>query len=139
MTFAEAFVSLGLTEFFLYFGWVIKCDGGMATKYEIHERISPVIWEHQVSLAAVRKELARGAGGQSPFLSVHRRAFSKMRSDAIKHLALLWAENDLFNSQREAEAFIRHYRRGVFLPFMRETLRRKIVKRRARLKLAAAA
>lgn len=94
--FAEAFLELRLTEFFLYSGYLERC-GLLSASYEMSQPFCAQIWGHSASLDGVREALGKASepkGG--PFLAVHRLALEAMEMPARRTLGAFWAKAGLF-------------------------------------------
>jgi hypothetical protein len=100
--FAEAFLDLRLTEFFLYSAY-LQSKGRLQSTYSMTQPFCAQIWEFSAIEAGVREALGRAAeikGG--PFIAVHPRALKAMGEPARRLVAEFWHAAGLFPSVADA-------------------------------------
>lgn len=104
---AQEMVAHGLTEFFLYQGWIIASVGGLEAVHALERVRCPAVWPSGAGAAAVSREIARAEASDTPFFTVHQRALASFDSERVGILAGWWAERGLFASSRGARRFIK--------------------------------
>lgn len=108
--FAEEFVAAGLTEFFLYAGWITARYGSLAGHVDGTVVRSATVWPRRRSAADVRRALAEADELDAPFLAIHRTALARMDREAVAALAAFWVARGMFPDTRQATAFVLGYR-----------------------------
>lgn len=110
-SFAHEFLRNGLTEFFLYIGWIISQGYNIHDFYRLDQPSGPIVWPEGAHLAAVSTAVAESESCGSPFFSVHRSALATLPDDGVRVLTKFWTGRGLFPSDYAAEAFISEFRR----------------------------
>ncbi len=85
--FESAFLSTGVTEFFLYGAWIASRRGSLEAVYEIAPLNCQTIWPHDASLKKSRAKIEAARTEDSAFFAVHRLALGAMDADTIAMLA----------------------------------------------------
>lgn len=103
--FATAFARGGLSEFFLYSGWILRRDGDWSAVYDGTALQCPTIWGGGATPERVAAVLAEVEALDAPFLGVHRRALRRIGGEAFGLLARFWVSEGLFPNPRAAGRF----------------------------------
>ncbi len=133
--FAREFIARGLTEFFLYSGWVLRRDGSLDAVMDLVDQPNPMVWPGRATAAGVRAAIDEAAG--APVFGVHRRAIPRLDDDAVALLAQFWAARGLVDDEAAGVALLRglqaRHRRDAALQRVRD-LPGKAVKTALRLR-----
>ncbi|WP_460798514.1 DUF6492 family protein [Microbacterium sp. GXF0217] len=121
--FATEFVEQGLSEFFLYSGWVHRSDGSWSEEYDGDAIQSPTVWAGASDGDGVRAALAEVDRWDAPFFAVHRRALGRLDSAATAVLSQFWTRRGLFVDEGDARRFVRAAKRDRVLDAARSRLR----------------
>jgi len=85
--FEAAFLSTGVTEFFLYGAWIASQRGALEAVYDIGALNCQTIWPHEASLAKSCAKFEAARAEDTAFFAIHRRALGAMSADTIAMLA----------------------------------------------------
>lgn len=102
-------VSKGLTEFFLYTGWIIASGRSLSDVYEVENQNWPTVWPHSARSDGVRRAIDAAGPDSGPIFSVHRRALGVLDADSAGLLAEFWTSRGLFATLGDAAAFIAQF------------------------------
>lgn len=105
-SFAEEFVRADLTEFFLYGGWIVATSGRLDQYIDGTVIRSSNVWPSGSSRSGFDHTIEEARRGDSPFLSIHRKALVKVDRYSAAVVADYWTELGLFESKRKALQFI---------------------------------
>ncbi len=108
--FASEFVDAGLTEFFLYAGWLIAAYGGIDGHLDGSVIRSANVWPSERTTSDVRRVLDDAQRLEAPFLSVHRTALARCGPASSRVLADFWLARGLLPDRRAAMTFIAGYK-----------------------------
>ncbi|PZU45665.1 MAG: hypothetical protein DI566_09405 [Microbacterium sp.] len=123
--FAGSFHRAGLSEFFLYSGWILRRDGDWDAVYDGVALQSPTLWGGTTSAAAIGSVLAEVERTDAPFFGVHRRALRRMTGADLAPLAHFWIARGLFSSVREVRRFRARFLREHAISAARSRLSRR--------------
>jgi hypothetical protein len=118
-SFPEEFVANGLTEFFLYAGWIIASGGSLDDVYELRLEPRPYIWRATANREGVERAIRGATNAGGAMFAVHRLALARLDAGSARALSEFWSSRQLFSSPGEAERFIADYSR-----FLRRVTRR---------------
>lgn len=116
-SFAEAFESRGLLEFFAYSAWVLIRGPGLDSTFDDTAIQSPTVWPKAADRAGVEAAIDQATRLNAVVFAVHRRVIARADRDALEAVARWWVECGLFDDSRDARALIRRARRS-FRPAM---------------------
>jgi hypothetical protein len=85
--FEAAFLSTGVTEFFLYGAYILSRRQSLEAVYAIADPNCQTIWAHEASLAGSRAKIETARSEDNAFFAVHRRALGAMDLATIAMLA----------------------------------------------------
>lgn len=108
--FAAEFERAGLTEFFLYAGWVQQRGPGLDAVFDGVPLPSPTVWPKARDAAGIERAIDEAVATDSAFFAVHRTALARGDSALRSRLARFWVERELFPDVRAAQAAIRRFR-----------------------------
>jgi hypothetical protein len=104
--FASVFLERGLTEFFMYAGFLVS-KGTLRQHYDITQPHTPHIWPERASAQDCADAIRKADQSGSPFMTVHRRAFAKMDAKGQTLMAEFWHKRGLFASAKDGLRFLR--------------------------------
>lgn len=102
----------GLTEFFLYQGWLLAGGGALDRVHAMGRVRCPTVWPSRTGAEAVRAEIAGARAAGAPVFTVHQRAVGRLDAGAVTALVGFWVERGLFTDVAAARAFLRRFRRA---------------------------
>ncbi|PZQ87806.1 MAG: hypothetical protein DI534_13590 [Leifsonia xyli] len=108
--FAIEFERAGLTEFFLYAGWVQLRGPGLEAVFDGTPIPSPTVWPKARTAAGLDAVIAEASLSRSAFFAVHRTALARGDAALRSALARFWVGCGLFPDERAARAAIRRFR-----------------------------
>ena len=100
----------GLTEFFLYQGWLVAGGGALEEVHAMERVRCPTVWPSRTGADAVRAEINQARAGRAPVFTVHQRAVGRLDAGALAALVGFWVERGLFADEASARAFLRRFR-----------------------------
>ncbi|MBN9154315.1 MAG: hypothetical protein J0I70_14005 [Microbacterium sp.] len=121
--FAEEFIRAGLSEFFLYSGWILRRDGDWDRVYDGVAIQCPTLWGGAASTAGITAALDELSAKDAPFFGVHRRALGRLSASDFALIAAFWVQTGLMRSLAEARRLRRRFRRDLALSLLRTRLR----------------
>lgn len=122
--FAGSFHRAGLSEFFLYSGWILRRDGSWDAVYDGVALQSPTLWGGTTSASAISSVLAEVERTDAPFAGVHRRALRRISRADLAPLAQFWVGRGLFAEEREVRRFRARFLREHAISAARDRLAR---------------
>lgn len=121
--FAGSFHRAGLSEFFLYSGWILRRDGNWDAVYDGVAVQSPTLWGGASSASAIRSVLAEVERTDAPFFGVHRRALRRIAGADLAPLSEFWIDRGLFANARDVRRFRARFLREHARAALRSRLR----------------
>ena len=126
-TFAGSFERSGVTEFFLYSGWIHKRGLQYSNLYDGVPIQCPIVWPASRHRESVARACAEVSLLDAPYFAAHRKALGRMPLSAQDVLAQFWWRRGLFDSTLQARRFLAAQR----LAYLPMTIRRKWRERNA--------
>jgi hypothetical protein len=115
--FAREFERAGLTEFFLYSGWIVVRGPGIDRVYDGVAIPSPTVWPGRRDANGVDDAIAEAQREGSAFFAVHRSALARGDRASRARIARFWRDRGLFSTVSSARRFIGSFRL-LYLPEM---------------------
>lgn len=103
--FANVFLEKGLSEFFLYSGY-LALQQKLFEVYDITQPNGPTVWVDNADEAGCRDIIGKVERSRSPFMAVHRKAIAKMKSSGRKVIAEYWHELNMFPTMKDGVRFL---------------------------------
>ena len=136
-SFAQEFVARGLTEFFLYSGWIASKGRSLEEVFDFHKVSCPTVWPHAANLEGVREAIRLARERGTPVFSVQRNALARLDAASVAELASFWVERDLFPSAAEAVLAIADFQHAYVRQARTQRIRELPYRLRTRSRRAA--
>ena len=107
--FSEIFLDCGLTEFFLYSGYLVS-KHDLERCYEMTQPYCVQLWGDQAAQRDVETFIRRATQSECPFIAVHRKAIARMTDGSRLALGRLYTDAGLFPSVSDGVDFLRNTR-----------------------------
>ncbi|PYY07427.1 MAG: hypothetical protein DMG61_24770 [Acidobacteria bacterium] len=106
--FPLAFLSLGLSEFFLFASFIISSGRKIQDIYDLSGSACPTIWEENARCGVddIARLIAKCQRNGLPFFAVHRRAVPELNEVSRWTVADFWHQRGLFKTVREGVNFL---------------------------------
>lgn len=131
-SFNDEFIARGLTEFFLYGAWLIKCNINVDEIYFFVDQL-PNVWPKMVNDGGLERALGLARVTNAPIFTVHRKALARIDKVHLEKLAQFWVERQIFSTQADAITFVDEIKDAVEAQFSAQP--RKTFLRRAKAKI----
>lgn len=122
--FADVFAREGLSEFFLYSGWILRRDGDWDAVYDGVAIQCPTLWGGASSAAGIQRALTQIEATDAPFFGVHRRALRRLSRSDFGLIADYWREVGLMPTGSAARRFRRGFQFQHAVAALRDRLPR---------------
>jgi hypothetical protein len=104
-SFAAAFLDRGLSEFFLYAGF-LELKGTLREIYDITQPHEPQVWPDKANGQGCAEVIRKAEKAISPFMTVHRKAIARMDGQGQRLIAEFWFSRGLFASTKDGIRFL---------------------------------
>lgn len=115
--FGAEFLRAGVTEFFLYAGWLLAHEGTLEARYALTEQNAAVLWPSATAPERVRELVARSP--EPPFFAVHRNALARLGDEAADAVAGMWRDVGLTADVAEGRRLLADMTREARPPALR--------------------
>ncbi|MHB8285747.1 MAG: DUF6492 family protein [Caulobacteraceae bacterium] len=108
--FSTMFLANGFAEFTLYSAWLTVNGYKLEELYSFHQIFPALVWDDTTSYEYIQK-MIKEVEEETPFMSIHRRAFEGFDEATVDLLAGFWVQRGLFATVEQGRTFIGDFRR----------------------------